>query len=244
VNRTFVRRYLADQEAIGRRLKVGPSSLEIVGIVTDVHLLGLDSDPKPELFTSYQHAKKVLGTGPMRLTLAIRTVGDPSILVPFLRRQAQKLDPELALEDLGTMNSRLTAFVAQPRFYALLLCAFAGMALVLASAGLYGVLSHFVARQTQAIGVRRALGARAQVILALVLGKGGALVLTGLAIGMVVSFGATRMLAHLVSEATTNDPLSSVVAALVLLVAGFFACYVPARRATRIDPIEALRHDR
>lgn len=243
VNATFVRQYVMGQEAVGQRLELGSASLEIVGVIKDVRLLGLDSDPKPEIFTSFRHAEKISG-GPKRLTLAIRTGGDPLALVPFLRASVLELDPDLALEDVRTMDARLDASLAQPRFYALLLGVFAGMALVLASAGVYGVLSYAVARQTQAIGVRRALGARRAVILAMVLRKGFMLVLMGLVIGMAAAAGATRVLAHLLYGVTTRDPLSSAVAALSLVGVTFFACYLPALRATRVEPAQALRYDR
>jgi predicted permease len=243
VNETFARRYIAGPRAIGRRLEVGAASLEIVGVIEDVRLVSLDSAPKPEFFTSYRQAKTIPGGGPEPLTLTIRTAGDPTALLPYLRTLILQLDPDLALEDVRTMNAKLSASVAQPRFYALLLAAFAGIALMLCSAGVYAVLSYSVARQTRAIGVRRALGARRRDILTMVFRRGFTLVTLGLAIGMAVAMAATRVLAHLLFSVTTRDPLSYVVAAVSLAGVAGLACYLPARRAIRVDPSEALRHD-
>jgi predicted permease len=244
VNQAFVQRHIQGPEALGRRLAVGSASLEIVGVLEDVRLLGLDSEPKPELFTSYRHAAAISGAGPGRLTLVVRTREDPSALLPFVRALVLDLDPELALEDVRMMKARISSSVAQPRFYALLLGLFAVIALVLAAAGVYGVLSYAVARETRSIGVRRALGAGRSDILGLVLGRGFLLVSAGLLIGMAVAVVATRVLAHLLFSVTTKDPLSYVVAALSLAGIAALACWLPARRATRVEPIEALRYDR
>lgn len=243
VNESFVRKHIQGPGAVGRRLAVGSASLEIVGILEDVRLLGLDSEPKPELFTSYRHAEAVAGMAPERMTLAIRSGGDPLALLPFLRATLHDLDPELALEDVKTMEARLDAAVAQPRFYAFLLAVFAGMALALAAAGVYGVLSYSVARQTRAIGVRRALGAQRSDILALVLRKGLLLVFVGLVTGTVAAILASGAVARLLFGVTTRDPMSYALAALSLGVVALLACYLPARRAAQVEPGEALRYD-
>lgn len=243
VNETFAREYLAGLHPIGRQLEVRATSLEIVGVVKDIRLLGLDSEPRPEFFISYRNAERIFGAGPRRLTLIIRTGSEPLAPLPFLRALVLDLDPDLALADVTTMEDKLSASMAQPRFYALLLGLFAAIALLLASAGVYGVLSYAVARQTRAIGVRRALGARRRDILAMVVGKGFVLVSIGLVIGVAAAAGATRLLAHLLFGVTTTDPLSYLVPALLLIGAALLACYLPARRALRVDPIEALRYD-
>ncbi len=243
VNETFVRRHIQGPAVLGRRLNVGSASLKIVGVIQDVRLLGLSADPKPELFTSYRHAEAISGASPERMTLVIRTREDPLALVPTLRTLVLSLDPGLVLEDVGTMNNKLSASVAQPRFYAILLAAFAALSLMLASAGVYGVLSYSVARQTHSIGVRRALGAVSGDILAMVLRKGVALVLLGLGIGLAAAAGATRLLAGLLFGLTATDLLSYVLAALALVAAALLACYLPARRAMLIDPMEAIRYE-
>jgi putative ABC transport system permease protein len=245
VNKTFVHQYLGGQETLGRRVQTGTASFGIVGVVEDVRLLGPSSDPKPEIFTSYQNAARISGEGPRRLTMVIRTIGDPSALLPFLRRLVLDLDPGLALEEAQTMRLRLAASLAEPRLYALLLGVFAIMALVLASAGVYGVLSSSVNRQTRAIGVRRALGAERLDVLVMVLKRGGSLVLSGLVLGVAAAAGASKALAHFLSfSVSTSDPISYSVALLTLAGVTFLACYLPARRATRVDPSEALRSER
>lgn len=243
VNETFARRYVTGGQALGRQVKMGAAALEIVGVVKDVHLLGVAQAPKPELFTSYYHTAALSGTGPQRLTLVARTSGDPAALAPVLRSLVREADPDLALERVEPMRARLAASVARPRFYALLLSVFACMALALASAGIYGVLSYTVARQTRAIGVRRALGARGRDLAAMVFQQGGIPVAAGLAIGMVVAAGATRVVGHLLFGVTTRDPLSYGVAAFALASVAVLACYLPARRAAHVEPIAALRHE-
>lgn len=241
VNESFARRFLTAREAVGERLLLGKSELEVVGVVEDVRLLGLDKDPKPEIYASYRLAKGLPGANPSQMTLVVRTASKPSALVPFVRTTLFDLDPTMALNDVRPMAVRLSASLAQPRFYTLLIGAFAGMALVLAVAGVYGVLAYSVSRQTRSLGIRRALGASDWHILALVLGKGCRLVALGLLVGSAASLAMARILAHLLFGVSTNDPVSFVAAALTLGSVALFACYVPARRATRIDPMEALR---
>jgi putative ABC transport system permease protein len=245
VNESFVRHYLLGQGDLGRRIQAGKVSLRIVGVVADVRLLGPSSAPKPELFTSYHNALSVSGEGPRRLTLAMRTIGDPAALLPSLRRLVLDLDPGLALEEAQPMRARLAASLARPRLYTLLLELFACMALVLAAAGIYGTLSSTVNRQTRAIGVRRALGAEQRDILGMVLKKGLFLVSSGLALGIAAAAGASKALERLLTAGVSiHDPFAYSVALLTLVGVAFIACYLPARRATRIDPGDALRSER
>lgn len=243
IDETFVTRYLAGAEPLGRRIRIGSASLEIVGVVEGTRLLGLGSEPRPELFTSYHNAQAVSGAGAEALTLAIRVAGDPSSISGLLRSLLRELDPHLPVNDIALMEDRLSPSVARPRFYTVLLGTFAGIALVLAAAGLYGVLSYSVARQTREIGIRRSLGAEGRDILAMVLGRGLLLVLVGLGIGTAASLVFTRALAHLLFGITATDPLTYTLAGLLLLAVGAAAVWVPAYRAKSVDPMAALRSD-
>ena len=241
VNETFVHRYMSGGDPIGRELEVGSASFEVVGVVEDAHTVGVKVPPKPEVFASYRDAGALSRQAPLRMTLAVRAVGDAESIVPYLRTVLLELDPTLAPDEVRTMSSKLSSSEAEPRFYALLLGAFATIAVVLAAAGVYGVLAYSVIRQTRAIGVRRALGAQGRDILLMVLGRSLALVLAGVAIGLAIATIASRVLAHLLFGVTPQDPLSFVASALVLLSVGLAASFLPARRAIRVDPLEALR---
>jgi len=241
VNETFVRQHLGGQGALGQRLEVGAATLKIVGVVGDVRLLGLNREPKPELFTSYRQAEAVTGSGPTRLTVLVRTGDDPRALVPWLRSVVLDLDPTLPLEDVQTLQARLSASVARPRFYALLLGVFALLALLLAAAGVYGILAYEVSQRSREFGVRRALGARRRDLLGLMLREGLVLVAVGVGIGCLVAAGATRALDSLLFDVAHLDPLTYLLAPLVLLLVAVWACYLPARRATRVEPLVALR---
>ena len=240
VNQTFVRDYLGD-DALGERLRLGSVTLEVVGIVEDVRLLGLERDPQPELFTSYRLAEQVTGAGPARMTLLVRTERDAEAWVPFVRSAVLDLDPALPLEAVGTLRDRLSGSVARPRFYALLLSLFALLALLLAAAGIYGVLAYQVAQRSREIGIRRALGAQRSKILRGVLREGLVLVVVGLGLGLLAAVGATRVLGSLLFGVPPMDPWSFGLAPALLVAVGALACYLPARRATRVEPVVALR---
>lgn len=241
VNETFVHRYMGGSDPIGRELDIGSGAFEVVGVVRDARTVGVELPPKPEVFASYRDARVLSGQEPLRLTLAVRAAGDAESVAPYLRAVLFQLDPTLAPEEVRTMSSKLSSSAAEPRFYALLLGAFAVIALVLAAAGVYGVLAYSVIRQTRAIGVRRALGARGRDILAMVLGRSLWLLAAGIAIGLTIATIASRVLAHLLFGVTPRDPLSFVASALVLLSVGLAASFLPARRAIRVAPLEALR---
>lgn len=240
VNQTFVRDYLGE-DALGERLRMRSVTLEVVGVVEDVRLLGLEKDPQPELFTSYRLAHPLSGSGPARLTLLVRTKGDPMAIVPFVRSVVLGLDPAVPLEAVGTLQDRLSASVARPRFYALLLSLFALLALLLAAAGIYGVLAYQVAQRSREIGVRRALGAQRSNILLGVLRDGLVLVAVGLGLGMLAAVGATRVLGSLLFDVPPMDPWTFGLAPGLLIAVAALACYLPARRATRVEPVVALR---
>src|SRR5262249_15552668 len=143
VNEAFARKFILGPTALGRHLEIQPETFEIVGVVEDVHLRGPDSEPKPEVFTSYRQAEGT-GAGLQQMTVILRTSGNPASFAPLLRSAVHELDPAVPLEDVTPMDDRLSSSVARPRFYALLLGVFALIALVLTTLGVYGVLSYFV----------------------------------------------------------------------------------------------------
>ena len=239
VNETFARAYFPGEEMVGRQLNLmGVDPWAIVGVVRH-H--GLDAEPQPEVYLSYRQAGAAYRN--TRTNLVVRATADPTALVPFLRQDVLELDPELALDDVMTMGARLSASVAQPRFYTLVLTAFGGLALVLAVLGLYGVLAYTVSQRRHEIGVRMALGADRGRIRALVVRQGLLLVGVGTVLGLVGALAATRGLESLLFGVSAVHRGTFVVVPLLLAAVATVACYLPARRATGLNPVETLRHE-
>ena len=242
VNEAFASAYFPGEEAVGQRLNLGRGEpTEIVGVVGDVHHRGLDSQPSPELYFSYRQS--LLGRPPPRVSIVARTTGDPLALVPFLRQDVIDLNPTLPIDNVMTMGARLSSSVAQPRFYALVLGVFAAGALALAMLGIYGVLAYTVSRRSREIGLRMALGADRRGIRNMVVRQGALLVGVGVALGLVGAFGTTRALESLLFGITTLDLPTLIAVPVLLVMAALAACYLPARRATRVEPMDALRYE-
>jgi len=242
VNEAFASAYFPGEEVVGQRLNLGRGEpTEIVGVVGDVHHRGLDSRPQPELYFSYRQS--LSGQGAPRASIVARTTGDPLALVPFLRQDILDLNPSLPIDNVMTMEARLSSSVAQPRFYALVLGVFAAGALALAMVGIYGVLAYTVSRRSREIGLRMALGADGGRIRNLVVRQGALLVGVGVAFGLAGALVTTRALESLLFGVTTLDLPTLIAVPVVLVTVAIVACYVPVRRATRVNPMDALRYE-
>jgi putative ABC transport system permease protein len=209
--------------------------MQIVGVVGDVKSDGLDAQAVPEMYLPFAQ-----NTMP-NMTLALRTGGNPASLAPAVRREVQQLDRAQPVFHVRTMPELLARSVAQRRFNMLLLGVFALVALLLAAVGIYGVMSYTVAQRTHEIGVRLALGAQRSDVLRLVVGQGLRLVLVGVAAGLCAAFALSRVLASLLYNVSATDPATFAVVAFLLTIIALLACYLPARRATKVDPLIALR---
>jgi putative ABC transport system permease protein len=233
----LARRTFPDEDPLGKRLimSFGNQPFEIIGIVGDLRHRRLESDPLPAMYMpTYQ-------TGWMNVV--IRTKGDPTALVAAARKEVQGIDPDQPVAAVKTMEQWLETAVAAPRYRTSLIALFALVALILACTGIYGVMSYSVTQRTHEIGVRMALGARRFDVLKLVVRQGMALVVVGVLLGVVAAIGLTRVMSSLLFGVTAKDPLTFVAVALVLTVVAFIACYLPARRATKVDPLVALRYE-
>jgi len=178
-----------------------------------------------------------------QMTLIVRTGNDPLSLITAVQNEVHAMDQEVPVFNIKTMEEYISATVATPRFNTTLLVIFAGVALILTIVGLYGVMSYSVAQRTNEIGIRMALGAQTGDVLRLIISQGFKLVLIGLGIGLVGAFAMTRVIASLLFGVTTKDPITFVAVAVLLALVALLACYIPARRATRLDPLHALRYE-
>jgi len=245
INETMARQYWPGENALGRRFNIGDPNdgewMEIVGIVADVRQMGLDEPVKAEMYFPYRQITDWLGYIPR--DLAIRTSGETSNLVGSVRQIIREVDPDQPVSNIATMSEVLGVEAEQRRMGMIMLVAFAGLALLLASLGIYGVLAYFVTQHTNELGVRMALGASQRNILALVLKKGMGLTLLGVGIGIAVSFALTRLMSSLLFGVKAFDPLTFVTVPLLLATVALVACWIPARRAAKVDPMVALRYE-
>lgn len=245
VNETMARQYWPGQDVIGKRFNSdGPDSREpwitIVGVAADVRQMGLDVPVKAEMYFPYQQGSVDFFV-PRDLT--IRTSVDPLSIAGAVRREIRAVDADQPVSDVRTLAEVLGKEIAPRRIAMTLLMTFAGLALLLASIGIYGVLSYFVTQSTPEIGVRLALGARATDVLRLVVWRGLKLTLAGLAIGLAGALMLTRLMTSLLFGIAANDLTTFAGVSILLLLVALLACYIPARRATRVDPLVALRYE-
>jgi putative ABC transport system permease protein len=244
VNQAFVRRYLSDQEPVGARLRIfngrwGDEADKwvwtVAGVVQDVHEWGADREPVPEIFIDAAQQPS------SQMTLVVRTAGEPLAMLPALREEMLRIDPLVPLARTGTLEETLSTSLAARRFQMLLLGVFGAAALLLAALGLYGLIAQGVTQRTHEFGIRMALGAAPGAVLSLVLREALRLSAAGLAVGAVAALAATRALQASLYGVTATDPVTWAAVVVLLALVAAAASWLPARRATRVDPAVALR---
>jgi putative ABC transport system permease protein len=239
INEALARRYWPDQEPVGQRLTVGfeKAPRQIIGVVGNVKQTTLNADPRPTMYMP--HLQRPTGG----MTIVLRTNGDPASLSQVARTEIHSVDPSIPVTNIRTMNEVFASSIAQQRFAMLLVGLFGVLALVLATIGIYGVMSYSVTQRTHEIGLRMALGAQRTDVLRLILQHGILVSLLGVVVGVAASFGLTRVMASLLFEVTPTDTMIFAAVAFGILAIGAMATYLPAWRATRVDPLLALRYE-
>jgi macrolide transport system ATP-binding/permease protein len=242
INETMAHAFFASADPIGKHLRVmrrgGQAvSSEIIGVVRDSKYLSLGEDPTPFVYFPYQQNYSPA------MTLLVRSSGDPKSLTTAVRHEVQTLDPNLPPFNVITLSENIDISLFPARFGALLLGGFGVLALVLATVGIYGVMSYSVSKRTHEIGIRMALGAQANSVLRLVVGQGMVLALIGVVVGLAASFALTRVVKSLLYGVSATDLLTFTAIAVLLLGVALLACLVPGRRATKVDPLVALRYE-
>ena len=247
VNEAFVRHYFPNEDPLGRRIKPGPpgriwknqrlTSFEIVGVARDVKFGGLAAGSEPAYYLPASQSPLT------DMTLLVRTTNDPKSSIAAVRQAVWSIDPNQPLANINTLEQIVSDSIAQPRLNMLLMMLFGGLALLLSAVGIYGLLSYAVTQRTQELGIRMALGANVTDVLKLVLKQGMLLALIGEAIGLVGAFALTRLLRGLLFGVTPTDTTIFAGVVIVLTLTALLACWVPARRATKVDPLVALRYE-
>lgn len=242
INRSMAESFWPGEDAIGQQ--VAPASpafplMTVVGIAADVKDLSMRQVPGPEMYVPYTVKTYV---SLLTMQAVVRTKAEPAAMAKSIEAAIHEVDSWLPMAKVATLETLVDASMAQPRFAMLLLAAFGAVALLLAMIGMYGVISYSVAQRTREIGVRVVLGARPGDVFAMVLGQGAKLAAAGVGIGLLAALGATRLMASFLYGVKPADPLTFTGVAIFLVAVAMAACYLPARRATRVDPMEALRH--
>jgi putative ABC transport system permease protein len=238
-----VRQFFPNEEPIGKKITLGwgrgpgrpRAGGEVVGIMGDVKDAGLDEPDPPQIYLPY------LQWPVQSMSVVVKTAVPAGSIMGAVRREVHAVDPNIPVSNVRTLEQIVSQSISQPRFYMTLLAVFAGVALVLAAIGIFGVLSYAVAQRTREIGIRMALGAQAGSVLGLVVRQAMVLAVSGVAAGMIATWWLSGLLATLLFEVTPRDPVTYAAVAATLAAVALIAAYVPARRATRVDPIVALR---
>ncbi|HYO91474.1 MAG TPA: FtsX-like permease family protein, partial [Pyrinomonadaceae bacterium] len=240
INETFARRFWPGEDPIGKRFQLGRADqppVQVIGVVADGKYAGLNESPQP--YVSRPLSQAYSGA----VTLIVRSDGDPQKLLPLIRSELQQLDPHLPLSSSKLLTERLAMPLLPVRVAAAVLSSFGLLALALAAIGIYGVMSYTVSRRTREIGVRVALGAQASDVLRLILRQGMVPPLVGVALGILAALALTQLLRSLLFGVSSSDPLTYAGVSALLSLVALLACYIPARRAARVDPMVALRDE-
>jgi putative ABC transport system permease protein len=239
INETLARRCWPNEDPLGKRIRYNSNDPwgEIVGVVEDVKFDGLHLESTPHLFEPYQQNAWAF------LVVTIRSPLDKSTLLAAVRREVTALDPNLPISNVRMMEEVIAQSLATRRFVLLLFGLFAGLALLVATIGIYGVLSASVSQRTRELGVRIALGATRSNVRRLIVGQGLKLVLSGLVIGLVSALALKRVIGKLLFGVSPTDPTTFLVIAFLMIAVALLACWIPARRATKVDPLSALRSE-
>jgi putative ABC transport system permease protein len=243
INETMANQLWPDQDPLGKRIKFPGSERNpqpwrtVVGVVGDVKQYGLDKDEPMQIYLPQAQYPASW------LSLVARTTAEPSSLAGVVRTEIRKLDQDLALYNVATMEELLSDSIALRRFSMLLLAIFAAVAMTLAAVGIYGVISYTVTQRTHEIGIRMALGASRRAIFEMVVGRGMALAIAGVVVGLVAAWAVTGVLVSLLYGVSATDTTTFIVIPLALVGVALAACAIPARRATRVDPMDALRYE-
>jgi putative ABC transport system permease protein len=248
VNSTMARTYFPNDNPLGKRIQLGATpeaekevpTMEIVGVVGDV-LQGLDLGPQAEMFLPFKQADALLPV--FQMSVVLRTTADPALETSALRSALAEIDPNQPLVNVRTMEQNMSTSVAQPRFRTWLIGIFAALALVLAAVGVYGVMSYTVTQRTSEIGIRVTLGAQSTDVFRSIVGEGLRIAAFGVGAGLLAALALTRVLRSFLYSISASDPATFVLVAFLLILVTAAACYFPARRATRVDPLVALRYE-